>query len=151
MTDQRPAFPAPVPAVGVVCLKGDAVLLIRRGRPPNAGDWSLPGGRIEPGERLLDAARRELLEETGVTAEIVGLIDAVDGLFAEAGRHYVLIDYAARWIAGEPRAGDDAIEAAFVPLAEIDDRLAWEETRRVIREAVSLVARAASTAGPSAP
>ena len=50
----------PTPAVGVVCLKGDEVLLIRRGTPPRQGEWSLPGGRIEPGERLADAALREL-------------------------------------------------------------------------------------------
>ena len=73
----------PVPAVGVVCLKGDEVLLIRRGTPPRQGEWSLPGGRIEPGERLAEAALRELREETGVEAELIGLIDVVDGLFKE--------------------------------------------------------------------
>lgn len=129
----------PTPAVGVVCLRGDTVLLIRRGRPPRLGEWSLPGGRIEPGERAVDAALRELREETGVTAEIVGLAGVVDGLFPEVGAHYVLIDYAARWIAGEPVAGDDAAEAAFVPLAEVEGRVAWSETRRIIAEAKALL------------
>lgn len=128
--------PAPVPCVGVVCLKGDEVLLIRRGRPPKAGEWSLPGGRIEPGERAIDAALRELREETGVEAEITGLVDVVDGLFPEAGRHYVLIDYAARWLSGEPAAGDDALEARFVALDQVDALVGWAETRRVIRIAV---------------
>jgi len=123
----------PIPAVGVVCLRGDEVLLIRRGRPPRAGQWSLPGGRIEPGERALDAALRELAEETGVQAEILGLIDVVDGLFPD--HHYVLIDYAARWLSGEPVAGDDAAEAAFVPLDEALARVDWSETRRIITEA----------------
>lgn len=122
----------PIPAVGVVCLRGDEVLLIRRGTPPRVGEWSLPGGRIEPGERLVDAALRELREETGVTAEITGLIDVVDGLFPEAGRHYVLIDYAVRWLAGEPMAGDDAAEARFMPLDEALAAVSWSETRRVI-------------------
>lgn len=126
------ALPSPVPAVGVVCLRGDEVLLIRRGTPPRQGEWSLPGGRIEPGERAVDAALRELREETGVEAEITGLIDVIDGLFPEAGRHYVLIDYAARWISGEPVAGDDAMEARFVALDQVEAMVSWSETHRVI-------------------
>jgi 8-oxo-dGTP diphosphatase len=130
-------LPTPVPAVGVVCLRGDSVLLIRRGTPPRQGEWSLPGGRIEPGERAVEAALRELREETGVEAEITGLIDVVDGLFPEAGRHYVLIDYAARWVSGEPVAGDDALEARFVTLDEVESLIEWSETRRIIRLAVA--------------
>lgn len=126
------ALPPPVAAVGVVCLRGADVLLVRRGNPPRQGEWSLPGGRIEPGERAIDAALRELQEEAGVEAEITGLLDVVDGLFPEAGRHYVLIDYAARWLSGEPVAGDDAAEARFVPLAEVDGLVEWSETRRII-------------------
>ncbi len=128
-------LPAPVPAVGVVCLRGETVLLIRRGRPPRLGEWSLPGGRIEPGERAVEAALRELREETGVAAEITGLVDVVDGLFPEAGLHYVLIDYAARWLSGEPVAGDDALEARFVALDEVEALVDWPETRRIIRMA----------------
>ena len=130
-------LPTPVPAVGVVCLRGDSVLLIRRGTPPRQGEWSLPGGRIEPGERVVEAALRELREETGVEAAITGLIDVVDGLFPEAGRHYVLIDYAARWVSGEPVAGDDALEARFVALDEVESLIEWSETRRIIRLAVA--------------
>lgn len=131
----------PVPAAGVVCLRGDEVLLIRRGRPPRLGEWSLPGGRIEPGERAAEAALREMVEETGVTAELIGLIDIVDGLFPEEGRHYVLIDYLALWSSGEPVAGDDAAEAAFHPIAAIDRLVAWDETRRIIRAGAEMAAR----------
>ncbi|GLS00263.1 DNA mismatch repair protein MutT [Brevundimonas denitrificans] len=131
------SLPTPVPCVGVVCLRGDSVLLIRRGTPPRQGEWSLPGGRIEPGERAADAALRELREETGVAAEITGLVDVVDGLFPEAGRHYVLIDYAARWLSGEPVAGDDAVEARFVALGEVETLIGWSETRRIIRMAAA--------------
>ena len=134
-----PSLPAPVPCVGVVCLRGDEVLLIRRGRPPRQGEWSLPGGRIEPGERAVDAALRELREETGVEAGIVGLVDVVDGVFPEAGRHYVLIDYAARWLSGEPVAGDDAAEARFAPLGEAETLIEWSETRRIIRLAAEKI------------
>ena len=135
----RPSPAIPVPAVGVVCLRGDEVLLIRRGTPPLAGSWSLPGGRIEWGERAAAAALRELGEETGVEAELLGLVEVADGLFGEGPvpeRHYVLVDYAARWRAGEPRAGDDAADAAFHPLAAIDGLGLWDETVRVIRLAV---------------
>ena len=117
----------------MVCLRGDEVLLIRRGKPPLEGSWSLPGGRIEWGERAADAALRELAEETGVKAELLGLIDVVDGLFGE--RHYVLIDYAARWVSGEPRAGDDAADARFWPLSEVGKLGLWEETVRIIEMA----------------
>ena len=133
------SLPAPVPAVGVVCLRGDAVLLIRRATPPMQGRWSLPGGRIEPGERVMDAALRELAEETGVVADLVGLIDVIDGIFPDSNRHYVLIDYAARWVSGEPVAGDDALEARFVPLTAIGDLIGWSETHRVISEAVRMI------------
>lgn len=128
----------PVPAVGVVCLKGDQVLLIRRGKPPRMGEWSLPGGRIEPGERAVDAALRELREETGVDAHILGLIDVIDGIFPEAGRHYVLIDYAAEWRGGEVVAGDDAVDAAFLSADAAMAVVAWDETRRVIRQALHM-------------
>ena len=123
----------PIAAAGVVCLRGENVLLIRRGAPPRAGEWSLPGGRIEWGERATDAALRELKEETGCEGEIVGLIDVVDGLME--GRHYVLIDYAVRWTAGEPRAGDDAADARFFAPAEIAELGLWRETVRIIAAA----------------
>lgn len=141
----------PVPAVGVVCLRGDEVLLIRRGKPPRLGEWSLPGGRIEPGERAADAALRELAEETGVTAELIGLLDVVDGVFPEADRHYVLIDYLAVWRGGDPVAGDDALEAAFHPLSAVAGLVGWSETVRVIRlgaERLAAMTPISSHAGP---
>lgn len=137
---------APVPAVGVVCVRGDEVLLVRRGRPPLEDSWSLPGGRIEWGERAADAALRELMEETSCTAELVGLIDVVDGLLSRRGTpdepvwgHYVLIDYAARWTGGEPKAGDDAREARFFSPAEVETLGLWSETLRIIAAARAMV------------
>lgn len=130
----------PVPTVGVVCLKGDQVLLIKRGTPPRLGQWSLPGGRIEWGEAVDVAALRELKEETGVEAELTGLLDVVDGVFTsretgETTRHYVMIDYAARWTDGEPVAGDDAADARFFSREEAMAAVEWDETRRVIEQA----------------
>ena len=134
----------PVPTVGVICLRGDQVLLIKRGTPPRLGQWSLPGGRMELGETTIAAALRELKEETGVEAQILGLVDVIDGVFparpgpdgksGEITRHYVLIDYAARWISGEPVAGDDAAEARFVSREEAMALVEWDETRRMITE-----------------
>lgn len=123
----------PTPCAGVVCLRGEEVLLIKRGKAPRLGQWSIPGGRIEPGEPAAAAALRELKEETGVEAKILGLIDVVDYITPE--RHYVLIDYAARWTGGEPRAGDDAADARFVPVGNIRELGLWDETVRVIRQA----------------
>jgi 8-oxo-dGTP diphosphatase len=129
----------PVATVGVICLRGDQVLLIKRGNPPRQGQWSLPGGRLECGETTRVAALRELAEETGVQAELLGLVDVVDGLFTsrqtgETTRHYVMIDYAARWVSGEPVAGDDAAEARFVSVDEALAMVEWDVTRKVIVE-----------------
>lgn len=135
---------SPTPAVGVVCLRGDDVLLIRRGTPPMQDRWSIPGGRIEWGERATEAALRELKEETACTAELVGLIDVVDAVLTRrsestAWGHYVLIDYAARWISGEPQAGDDAREARFFSPNELEALGLWDETLRIIAAARALV------------
>lgn len=132
----------PVPAVGVVCFRGEEVLLIRRGTPPREGQWSLPGGRIEPGEPVRTAALRELKEETSVEAELVDLVDVVDAIFEnKAGdlitRHYVLIDYVATWRSGTPKAGDDAADARFFHLSDLASMGMWDETLRVIDAAAA--------------
>lgn len=130
----------PRPTAGVVCIRGGEVLLIKRGNPPRQGQWSLPGGRIEWGETSEAAALRELVEETGVQAELLGLIDVVDGIMTsretgEVTRHYIMVDYAARWLSGEPVAGDDAADARFFMLEEALAIVEWDVTRKVIQEA----------------
>jgi 8-oxo-dGTP diphosphatase len=127
--------PRPTPGAGVVCLRGEQVLLIKRGKPPRMGEWSIPGGRMEMGETIAQAALRELAEETGVAAELLGLIDVVDHI-SERGQ-MVLIDYAARWVSGEPVAGDDAADARFFPVSEALALVSWSETRRIIEDAVA--------------
>jgi 8-oxo-dGTP diphosphatase len=137
----------PIAAVGIACFKGDDVLLVKRGNPPLQDRWSLPGGRIEWGEQARDAALRELKEETGCDAEIVGLADVVDAILSRRDEesseppwgHYVLVDYAARWVSGEPQAGDDAREARFFSRTEIEALELWDETLRVIEAARAMV------------
>lgn len=130
----------PVAGVGVACFRGEAVLLIKRGKPPLLGAWSLPGGKIERGETAAAAALRELEEETSVIAALARLVDVVDILPGSAGdAHYVVIEFAARWLSGAPRAGDDATEARFFALSELDALGLTPETRRIIATARTLL------------
>lgn len=123
----------PIACVGVITFRGDEVLLIQRGTAPRKGEWSIPGGRIEPGEMQTDAALRELFEETAVTANLLGKVAVIDANFE--GFHYALHDYAARWISGEPKAGDDAKLARFVLITEIGALGMWPKTTQVILDA----------------
>jgi 8-oxo-dGTP diphosphatase len=129
--------------VGAVVFRGEEALIIRRGKPPFLGQWSIPGGGLALGERLTDAVRREVLEETGVAIDIRGLIgvfEALPGADPDASlrRHVVMIDYWAEWVGGEPVAGDDAAAAEFAPIREALRRVSWDETRGAIEAAVKL-------------
>ncbi len=128
--------------VGAVVFRGHDLLLIKRGKPPFLGKWSIPGGGLEYGERLEDAALREVREETGCEARIVGLIDVFEALPQIDDKasfpHTVMVDYIAEWVSGEPRAGDDAADAEFVPLIEALSRVSWDQTRRALELAVKI-------------
>ena len=103
--------------IGCVVFRGDQVLLVQRGKPPRIGSWSLPGGAQHVGETAEDAARRELHEEAAVEVGPMVLAIVVDAIsHDDDGRalyHYTIIDFAAVWIAGEARAGDDVSEVAW--------------------------------------
>lgn len=129
--------------VGAVVFKGARVLVIKRGKPPFEGRWSIPGGGLHHGERLEDAVRREVREETALEIRLRGLIGVFEALPGghpdpTFDRHVVMIDYWAEWVSGEPRAGDDAAAAEFVSREEALRRVAWDETRRAIDEAGKL-------------
>jgi 8-oxo-dGTP diphosphatase len=111
-------------AASLAVFRGDSLLLIARGAGAFKGLWSLPGGHIEPGERAREAALRETLEETGVSAEEPRLLDIHEVLLRDRDHrltaHYLIVVYCARWRAGEPAARDDAASARFVALSDLE-------------------------------
>lgn len=110
-------------AASAAIFRGKEVLLIERGKGALKGFWSLPGGHIEPGETARAAASRELREETGVEAELAGLVDIHEVIVhAPSGAlraHYLITVFCGRWLSGEPAAGGDAAAARFYPVEEI--------------------------------
>jgi len=135
--------PRPIVGIGVIVLKDASVLLVRRGKPPNLGSWTLPGGAQEVGETTEQAARRELLEETGVTVGPLVFAAHVDNIRRDReGRvqfHYTILDFAGRWESGEPVAASDVSEAVWAPLSQLQDYALWSEAYRVIAIARELV------------
>lgn len=114
----------PIVGVGGIVIGPAGVLLVRRGQPPLAGEWSLPGGGVEVGETLADALKREVREEAGLEIEVGPLLDVFDRIHLDAdGRveyHYVLIDYLCRPIGGTLCCGTDAADARWVASADLD-------------------------------
>lgn len=115
--------PRPIPAVLAVVVRGDEVILVRRANSPDAGLWGFPGGKIELGERLDQAAVRELYEETGVVARAIEVFTAVDAVEiasnASVAHHYVLVAVPCQWVSGNPIAGDDALEARWFEVSSL--------------------------------
>ena len=135
MIDRR--YPTrPIVGVGTVVMDSDMVLMIKRGKPPRQGSWSLPGGAQELGETIREAARREVREETGLQIEIFGLIDVVDSVRSDADDkieyHYTLIDLAGYSVGGTLMAGGDAQDCRWFTRTEINAMDIWSETKRII-------------------
>jgi mutator protein MutT len=104
--------------VGAVVVSDERLLMVRRGRNPGAGNWSIPGGRVEPGETPEQAVARELAEETGIRGACEGLMGSLER--RGPGYHFVILDYRMRPVGtGDPVAGDDAAAVAWVPLTEV--------------------------------
>jgi ADP-ribose pyrophosphatase YjhB (NUDIX family) len=130
-------YPArPIVGIGVAVLRPGEVLLVRRGQPPNLDAWSLPGGGQELGETAEAAARRELLEETGLRVGPLHLAAHVDSIHRDPdGRvryHYTILDFAAGWDGGEAVPGGDVTAVAWAGFERFDDFALWSEARRVI-------------------
>jgi ADP-ribose pyrophosphatase YjhB (NUDIX family) len=132
----------PTIGVGAVVWRGTGVLLVRRGTPPLAGEWSLPGGKQEWGETVEAAVRREVREETALELGPLTFVEVVDLVATDAagevGRHYTLLDYTAEAVPGDAVAGDDAEALAWFGIDELAPLALWAPTRRVIGRAAAL-------------
>lgn len=109
----------PVVGVGVVVVEDGRILLIRRGREPGKGLWTIPGGKVRFGETMRETAAREGYEETGLVVEVGEPVWI--GEIIEEEHHIVIVDYSASVTGGALRAGDDAVDAAWVDLNEVRD------------------------------
>jgi ADP-ribose pyrophosphatase YjhB (NUDIX family) len=141
-------YPArPIVGIGIAVLRPDAVLLVRRAKPPNAGAWSLPGGAQEIGETAEAAARRELAEEAGLSVGELHLAANVDSIHPDPdGRiryHYTIIDFCAAYAGGEARPGDDVTDVAWAGFDALADYDLWSEAHRVIATARRILGFAA--------
>ena len=129
----------PFVGVGVIVFRNKEVLLIKRKKDPNKGHWSIPGGIQMLGETLAEAARRELLEETGVKVDQLLLVDVLDAIIPDTERkikyHYTLVDYIGNWFAGDIRPGDDAKEVRWVNMKELSTYSLLKKTVNIIQKA----------------
>ncbi len=130
---------APLVGVGALIIDSGRILLVKRGHPPLAGEWSIPGGVLELGETLREAAVREAREETCLDVEAIELLGVYDRVLRDdAGRilyHFVLIDFRCHALAGEAHAADDADEVRWFTPAEAAVLPLAEDTAQVIRQA----------------
>ena len=125
-------------AVGAIVFKDSRVLLVRRGKPPAHDLWAIPGGSVNVSETLQRAAEREIYEETGITIQALEPVYTFDYIERDesgcARFHYVIVDLTADYVEGEPRPGDDALEARWVSSLEMAGLNVSQKTRRLLKE-----------------
>jgi len=148
MADDR-QFPArPIVGVGAIVVDDGRVLLVRRGRAPLQGEWSVPGGAVEVGEALSAAVQREVLEETGLIVSVGPIVEVLDRIHTNGdGRveyHYVLIDYLCSVVGGDVRAGSDVLDAVWATPQRLAEYAVPRLTAAVIEKAVHLAENATS-------
>jgi mutator protein MutT len=109
----------PQVGVGGVVIDGDRILLVQRRHHPRKGHWAVPGGKVSPGEKMRDAVKRELVEETGLEVEVDEVVWV--GEIVEESVHLVLVDFMARVVGGQLSPGDDATDARWVRFDDLDE------------------------------
>lgn len=145
---------APIPSVGGIVFNGERVLLVRRGKEPNKGRWSIPGGAVELGEGVRQAVEREVLEECGVHVRAGQVMEAVDIIQRDAPSqgasghsalasseprfHYVVVDFLCEYLSGEPVPGDDVAETRWAHPDEFDALDVLPSARAVIAQALAM-------------
>ncbi|CAN1492126.1 COG1051 ADP-ribose pyrophosphatase [Rhabdaerophilaceae bacterium] len=141
---QGAARSVPVLAASIAVFRDGKVLLAKRGKAPALGLYSLPGGRIEPGEQMVDAVSRELAEEVGISARLVGFVDHVEhiefSLDGSLRAHAVICAFAGLWEAGEPRLSDEATAVLWVDPSNPGDLPMTRGLPDILTKAASLVA-----------
>jgi mutator protein MutT len=132
----------PIVGVGGIVFRGKRVLLAKRNQDPGKGQWSLPGGMVELGETLEQALMREIREEAGIEIQIRGLARLLERIIHDDGQriryHYVIADYWAEMVSGEPRAASDVSDLRFVPLEEVPGMAVHRDVKDTIGMAVKM-------------
>ncbi len=131
----------PILGVGAVIVDAGRVLLVRRATEPLKGEWSVPGGVLELGEKLHDAVRREVLEETGLTVEPGEVLEVLDSIFTDGDGqteyHYVLVDYLCRKISGQATAGSDVSDVKWVSEGDLAAIGLRDSIQQVVRKGLA--------------
>lgn len=138
--------PKPELAVSAAIFRDGKVLLVRRAGAPAKGLWTLPGGRVEVGEKLVDAVTREVMEETGLSIDVIGLAGYRESILADAvgdrGRHFVILPFAACWVAGDVTLNDELDDSRWLPIDDVNGLQTTEGLLDILRRAEKLLGSA---------
>ncbi len=124
--------------VGAIVIKNNKILLVKRKNPPAKGLWAIPGGRLEFGESLKEACRREVLEETGIQIKVGELFYSFEVIERNSNNeivfHYVILDFSAEYISGNAMAGDDALDVGWFSPVQLNKIKINPYTKRLLKE-----------------
>ena len=132
----------PIIGVGAIIIKGEEVLLAKRGKEPGYGEWSIPGGAVKLGETLIEAVKREVREEVNLAIRVGEVVEVLERILHDPkGRvqyHYILVDFLCEHLSGKGKPSSDALEVQWVPLSEIPNQPLPGKTKRVIQKAFEM-------------